>query len=66
MDAKSVVLMEVKRNDNVYQFLMPAGVTYGEACDVAFELAANIAELSKKIAEQARQANQEALDKKDA
>ena len=65
MDLKSVVSVEVKKNDRIFQFLMPVGAPFGECYDACFETLNKIAELSKEAAEAAKQptpANAEIVD----
>lgn len=48
MEAKSLVVLEVKKEMGVYQFLMPMGAKYGEAYDVAMECGKQIWEMAEK------------------
>ncbi len=54
MELKSIVQIEVERNDRKYTFSMPVGVSYGEAYDAAFEVLQKTVELAQKAAESTR------------
>ena len=51
MDLKSVILLEVVKNERTYRFEMPIGAPYGECYDVAFQVLGKISELSKEAVE---------------
>lgn len=59
MNAKSAVIIEVRKNDNVYEFVMPAGAPLGEAYDAGFEVLKSIVELSHQAVERAKQPSNE-------
>jgi len=54
MDLKSAVIIETKKNDNVFQFIMPIGAPFGECYDACFEALNKIVALSKEAAEAAK------------
>ena len=55
MNAKSAVIIEVKKNDNLYQFVMPVGSPLGEAYDAGFEVLKDIIEMSQQALNNAKQ-----------
>ena len=57
MDIKSHVIIEIKKDDHVFSFSMPLGAPFGKAYDAAYEVLHHIIDLSKKAAEQAKQAD---------
>jgi len=59
MDLKSMVVLEFKKNDRIYQLLMPVGAPYGEAYDVCFEALNGILEMAKKAADAAEKQKEE-------
>jgi hypothetical protein len=59
MDVKTFVTIEIRKNDRVFSFNMPAGSPFGEAYDACYETLGHIIEFSQKAAEQARQAQTE-------
>jgi len=60
MDLRSMVSVEVTKNDHKFTFLMPIGAPFGETYDAAFEVLSKIAELQqenlKKVARPAEDA----------
>lgn len=54
MELKSVVHMEVKKNDRSYVFAMPVGAPFGECYDACFQVLEKIVALTQQAAEQAR------------
>lgn len=59
MNAKTMVVLQVQKNDNIFSFHMPAGVNYGEAYDAAFAVLEDILALSKQAVESARRNEEE-------
>lgn len=57
MDMKSVVVLEVKKGDNLFQFLMPIGAPFGECYDAAFQALGKVTEMMKEAAEKAKPAD---------
>ena len=57
MDVKTFVTIEIKKNDRVFSFNMPAGSPFGEAYDACYETLGHIIEFSKKAQEQAKQSD---------
>ena len=55
MDLRSEVVMEIKKNDRVYKFVMPMACPFGEAYDAAFEALQNISKMAKDAADRAEQ-----------
>lgn len=51
MDIKSTVVIEIKKNDNVYRFEMPVGAPFGECYDAAFQTLNKVSELAKEAAD---------------
>lgn len=51
MELKSLVVIEVDKNDKKFSFSMPAGSSYGDAYDAAFEVLQQTVELAKKAAD---------------
>ena len=64
MDLKSMIVLEFKKNDRIYQLLMPVGAPYGEAYDVCFEALNSILEMAKKATEAAEKQKFEADSEK--
>lgn len=54
MELKSIVHIEIKKNDRTYVFALPVGAPFGEAYDAAFEVLGKITEFAQQAAEQAR------------
>lgn len=54
MEIKSLVVIEVDKNDKKYTFSMPTGVSYGEAYDAAFDVLQKTVELAQKAADSTR------------
>ncbi len=54
MELKSVITMEIKIDDRVYVFMMPAGAPFGEVYDVTFKMLEKVVEMAKNASEQAR------------
>ena len=59
MDLRSNVVIEIKKNDNVFQFVMPMGSPFGEAYDAAFQCLSKIIEMAKEAAEKAKPKDEE-------
>lgn len=55
MDVKTQVVLEVKKNDRIFSYCMPAGAPFGEAYDAAYEILQQIIEFSKKATETLKQ-----------
>lgn len=53
MNLKSILIIEIEKNDHKFQFSMPAGVSYGEAYDAAFKVLHQVLEMAKNVADQA-------------
>jgi hypothetical protein len=64
MNAQSVVVIKVEKNDHTYAFHMPFGVQYGEAYDAAFSILEDILELSKQSLETSRRKEKEEQENK--
>lgn len=62
MNVKTIITIEITKNDRVFSFNMPVGAPFGEAYDACYETLQHIVEFSKKAAEQAKQA--EVIDEK--
>jgi len=62
MDIHSQVVIEIKKDDHVFRFSMPLGSPFGKAYDAAYEVLQHIVDLSKKAAEQAKQADSTATN----
>ena len=56
MDIRSHVVIEIKKEDHTFSFHMPLGAPFGKAYDAAYEVLQHIVDLSKKAADQAKQA----------
>lgn len=56
MDIRSHVVIEIKKEDHTFSFSMPLGAPFGKAYDAAYEVLQHIVELSRKAADQAKQA----------
>ncbi len=54
MNANTLAGLKVEKNGNAYTFLMPIGVTYGEAYDAAHEILQDILALSKQVLDSSR------------
>lgn len=54
MNQKAAVLLEVNKNDHLYQFVMPVGAPFGEAYDAAYEVLNVIVQMAKEAAEKAK------------
>ena len=66
MDIKSVVHIEIEKNDRVYVFSMPFGSPYGEAYDTCFEMSSQIMQMAKDAQsrlEEARKNERDELSK---
>ncbi len=61
MELKSMIAIEIEKNDRVFSFLLPVGAPFGEAYDAAFEVLGKIIEMSKEAAD-----NMKASEDKDA
>ena len=64
MDQKAYVCLEVKKDENVFKFLMPMGAPLGQAYDAAFACLQEIVSLSKDAAERARAQEAPAAEEK--
>lgn len=51
MDLKSMIVIEVEKNERVFTFLLPVGAPFGEAYDAAFEMLSKIVDMSNEAAE---------------
>jgi len=54
-DLKTMVYIEVKKNDRTYVFSLPFGCPLGEAYDAAHEVLQSILDMSKQAADNAKQ-----------
>lgn len=54
MDYRSIVSIEIKKEDRAYTFLMPQGASIGEAYDVAHQLLESILKMAKDASEKAK------------
>jgi hypothetical protein len=63
MELKSVVVIETKKNDRIFQFSMPVGAPFGECYDACFEVLNKVVELSKEAAEAAKPKESEDSEK---
>lgn len=52
MNIKSNIVIEIEKSGRVYSYVMPIGAPYGEAHDVAFEVASEIIKMSQKAIDQ--------------
>lgn len=59
MEMKQLICMEVKKNDNVYRLIVPAGAGYGELYDALFEMLNSTIKLAQDAASQAAPAVQQ-------
>lgn len=64
MDQKAYVCLEVKKEDNVFKFLMPMGAPLGQAYDAAFACLQEIVSMSKAAAERAKPEDAPAVEAK--
>lgn len=62
---KSIVAIEIKKNDHVYRFEMPVGAQYGEAYDAAFEALKQITQLASEAADRAKPNGEESQENAD-
>lgn len=53
MEVKSAIIIEVKKNENIYILQVPSGVSYGELYDAVFIMLQGITELSRKALKEA-------------
>lgn len=58
MKIKTSALMEVVSNERTYQFFIPDGAPFGEACDAASEILAGLIKLAKQNQEKLRKESQ--------
>ena len=64
MELKSLILVEVKKDDRVYRFEMPVGAPLGECYDAAFQALNKIAELMRDAASKAERKDEPAEEVK--
>ena len=46
MDIKSIIVIEIKKEERTYRFEMPTGASYGECYDAAFQTLTKVAEMA--------------------
>ena len=54
-DQKLVISFEVKKGENIYTFSMPYQCPLGEAYDAAYEVLADLVQMSQRAFEKAKQ-----------
>ena len=58
-NVKTMVNIEIKKEDNLFQFLIPAGAPLGQAFDASMECLDIISSWNKKAIEKAKEKGQE-------
>ena len=57
MTIKSMLMIEVTKNDRLYQFFIPAGAPYGETYDALFQCLEDVTEMQKISIDQIKNQN---------
>lgn len=57
---KALISIEIEKDKHLYQFIMPVGVSYGEAYDSAFEILNKITEMAKVAKDKAKREEEQA------
>ena len=60
MEIKSAIILEVEKNERLYQFVVPVGAPYGEAVDTAYEVFVKLSELAQENIQKAKEAKEKA------
>jgi hypothetical protein len=66
MEQKAALIFERKKEERVYQFIIPVGAPFGEVFDVVFEMLGAAQEFSKQALESSKKALDEAKAKEAA
>lgn len=54
MDIFSKIELHVEKNNRAYQFSIPVGAPYGEACDALFECIEKLTDMMKEAASKSK------------
>jgi hypothetical protein len=63
MEQKAALIFERKKEERVYQFIIPVGAPFGEVFDVVFEMLGAAQDFSKQALESSKKALDEAKAK---
>lgn len=62
MDKRGMVILEVKKDERTYSFLMPVGSPFGEAYDAAFEMLSEISKMAQAAVENSEREKEESQE----
>jgi hypothetical protein len=59
MELKSSVILEVKRNDNVFRLELPVGAPLGDAYEATWSMLSKIVEMAKESVDKSKKTKDE-------